>query len=54
MDIFTGYKVQLTNIEMAKAVVSFNLQLIQHMNFQKKKDYYEVYMHINGNILVEH
>ena len=54
MDIFTGYKVQLTTIEMAKAAVSFNLQLFQHMNFQKKKYYYEVYMHINGNILVEY
>ena len=39
---------------MAKAVVSFNLQLFQHMNFQKTKDYYEVYIHINGNILVEY
>ena len=35
--IFIGRKAQLTNIEMAKAVVALNSQLFQQMNFQKEK-----------------
>ena len=49
--IFIGYKAQLTNIEMAKAVVALNPQLFQQMNFEKEKDYYKVYMHVNQNVL---
>ena len=52
--IFFGHKAQLTNIEMAKAVVALNPQLFQHMIFRKEKDYYEIYMHIHGNVLAEH
>ena len=52
--IFIGHKAQLTNIEMAKAVVALNPQLFQHMNFQKQKDYYKIYMHINRNVLAEY
>ena len=52
--IFIGRKAQLTNIEMAKAVVALNPQLFQHMNFRKEKDYYKVYMHINRNVLTEY
>ena len=39
---------------MAKAVVALNPQLFQHMNFQKEKDYYKVYMHINRNAFAEY
>ena len=39
---------------MAKAVVALNPQLFQHMNFQKEKDYYKVYMHINRNVFAEY
>ena len=39
---------------MAKPVVALNPQLFQHMNFQKKEDYYKVYMHINRNVLAEY
>ena len=49
--IFIGHKAQLTNIEMAKAVVALNPHLFQHMNFQKEKDYDKIYMHINHNVL---
>ena len=45
--IFIGRKAQLTNIEMAKAVVALNSQVFQQMNFQKEKGYYKIYMHIN-------
>ena len=51
--IFVGYKAQLTNIKMAKAVVALNPRLFQHMNIQKEKDYYKIYMHINWNVLSE-
>ena len=46
---FIGNKTQLTNIGMAKAVVSLNTQIFEHMNFQIEKDCYKVYMHINRN-----
>ena len=52
--IFIGHKPQLTNIEMAKAEVALNPQLIQHMNFQKEKDYYKIYMYINRNVLAQY
>ena len=52
--IFLGHKAQLTNIEMAKAVVALNPQLFQHINFQKKKDHYKIYKHINRNFLAEY
>ena len=39
---------------MAKAVAALNPQLFQHMNFQKEKDYYKVYMHINRNVFAEY
>ena len=52
--IFIRYKAQLTNIEMAKAVVALNPQLFQQMNFEKEKDYYKVYMHVNQNVLPEY
>ena len=39
---------------MAKAVVALNPQLFQHMNFQKEKDYYNIYMHINQNVLADY
>ena len=53
-NIFIGQKAQLTNVEKAKAVVALNPQLFQHMNFQKEKDYYKVYMHIKRNVLAEY
>lgn len=40
-----GHNVQLINIEMAKAVVALNPQLLQDMNYRKEKCYYKVYMH---------
>ena len=52
--IFIGHKAQLTNIDTAKAIVALNPQLFQHRNFQKEKDYYKVYMHINRNVLAQH
>ena len=52
--IFIGHKAQLTNIEKAKAVVALNPQLFQHMNFQKEKDYYKIYMHVNRNVLAKY
>ena len=52
--IFIGQKAQLTNAEKAKAVVALNPLLFQHMNFQKEKDYYKVYMHIKRNVLAEY
>ena len=52
--IFIGHQTQLTNIEMAKAVVALNPQLFRHMNFEKEKHYYKVYMHINRNVLAEY
>ena len=52
--IFIRHKAQLTNIEMAKAVVALNPQLFQQMNFEKEKDYYKVYMHVNQNVLPEY
>ena len=39
---------------MAKAVEALHPQLFEHMNFQKEKNYYKVYMHINGNVLAEY
>ena len=51
---FIGHKAHLTNIEMAKAVVALNPQLFQQMNFEKEKDYYKVYMHVNQNVLPEY
>ena len=35
-------------------VAALNPQLFQHMNFQKEKDYYKVYMHINRNVFAEY
>ena len=52
--IFLGHKAELTNIEMAKAVVALNPQLSQHINLQKEKDYYKIYMHVNRNVLAEY
>ena len=52
--IFLGHKTQLTNIEMAKAVVALNPQSFQHINLQKEKDYYKTYMHVNRNVLAEY
>ena len=52
--IFLGHKAQLTNIEMAKAVVALNPQSFQHINLQKEKDYYKTYMHVNRNVLAEY
>ena len=52
--IFLGHKAELTNIEMAKAVVALNPQLSQHINLQKEKDYYKIYMHVNRNVLPEY
>ena len=52
--IFLGRKAELTNIEMAKAVVALNPQLSQHINLQKEKDYYKIYMHVNRNVLAEY
>ena len=52
--IFTGHKTRLTNIEIAKAVLALNPHLFEHMNFQKIKDYYKVYMHIYRNVLAEY
>ena len=39
---------------MAKAVEALHPQLFEHMNFQKEKNYYKVYMHINRNVLAEY
>ena len=39
---------------MAKAVETLHPQLFEHMNFQKEKNYYKVYMHINRNVLAEY
>ena len=52
--IFLGHKAELTNIEMAKAVVALNPQLSQHINLQKEKDYYKIYMHVNRKVLAEY
>ena len=52
--IFLGHKAELTNIEMAKAVVALNPQLSQHINLQKEKDYYKIYMHVNRNVLAKY
>ena len=52
--IFLGHKAELTNIEMAKAVVALNPQLSQHINLQNEKDYYKIYMHVNRNVLPEY
>ena len=52
--IFLGHKAELTNIEMAKAVVALNPQLSQHIDLQKEKDYYKIYMHVNRNVLAEY
>ena len=39
---------------MAKAVVALNPQFFQHINLQKEKDYYKIYMHVNRNNLAEY
>ena len=52
--IFIGHKAQLSNMEMAKPVVELNPQLFQHINFQKKKDFSKIFLHINRNVLAEY
>ena len=34
--------------------MALNAQLFQHMSFQKEKDYYKIYMHINWNVLADY